>query len=257
MTEHNKYTDESSRSSKTAEPEPMFTVFLLLLPMAALMAVTGYFVINQGQNWPMCFIPPVFTFCFCVYGIVHPRHRTAAALALIVFEALISYLLYYLSNEYADSFDSMSLHFGTALLGSIFLSVGLCLGILPTILGIKKKRICRKKIQAVCVDIDNHEQSYRSNGKSYTKLTYSSVYQYVYNGITYTKASQYSTDKVKHPINSVRNIFIDPDDPEHILEPKENIGVMVMLLFVGLAFTAGGLAFFITTLDPNMDARPS
>lgn len=234
------------RGANGKEKESMFTVMLFLLPLAAVVALSGVMVYN-GENWPMCFFPVIIVFGFCVYNTVPAAHRTQTAVFLILFEALACFMLYRLSREYPDNFEKMSDNFGGGVMGSIFTCVGLGLTIVPLILNIRSRMKCSKKVQATTIDIENKSEKRKSNGTSYYVTLYCPVYKYVYNGVSYIKSAEYFENKIKYPLNSVHDIYIDPNDPYCIHEPRSNVGVIVMTTFAGLAFTAGGLAFFITS----------
>ena len=128
------------------------------------------------------------------------------------------------------------------ILGLIFFIIGLVIGLVDAILIVlhKKKRKCyNAKVEATIVEV----MSYRNRMADGIKTFHYAVYEYVYNGMTYTSQSKFGTSACPK-IGKKRTLFLNPENPEQYIEKRfmtylVNVILSCMCVFwsiIGLVF---------------------
>ncbi len=124
----------------------------------------------------------------------------------------------------------------------LFLAVGVGLIVIPIYSANAHKRKCTYSITAYITDI----QSRRHEGTT----TKAPVYQYVYNGVTYTKASTLYTSGIDFPrqAGEAVTLLIDPDDPDDFYEIGRETHTFTLLTIMGIFFTLMSLSAIVAYL---------
>ena len=128
------------------------------------------------------------------------------------------------------------------ILGLIFFIIGLILGLVDVILIIlhkKKKKCYSAKVEATIVEAKLYKVGVTADRDRF----YYSVYEYVYNGMTYTSQSKFGTSACPK-IGKKRTLFLNPENPEQYIEKRfmtylANVILSCMCVFwslIGLVF---------------------
>jgi hypothetical protein len=98
-------------------------------------------------------------------------------------------------------------------------------------------------VQGTVIEYQQYESSDDDGGST---TMYTPVYEYVYNGQTYTHVSTLSSSSKSHEIGEAIDILVDPLNPTEILINTfwEKWLLSVVLGFVGLVFTIIGFGVF-------------
>ena len=121
---------------------------------------------------------------------------------------------------------------------SITLLFGICLLVIPPILRNKKKNRCTTEVTLRCIDL-NKRTSYNSDDHSLKTVTYAPVWEYDYNGETYTYAENIYSNMDVPQIGTERQGFIDPQNPSELYRP--NPAAAGLVLIVGILSVLTGI----------------
>ena len=103
------------------------------------------------------------------------------------------------------------------------------------------KAACTEKVQGVVIEL----RATKTGKKNHKKTAYAPVYQYDYQGTTYTYVSNVYSSPAPFSEGEQIDIMVDPTDPEHIFVPDDNGSLILGLVFggIGLIFviSCGGL----------------
>lgn len=96
----------------------------------------------------------------------------------------------------------------------------------------KQKAHCTEKVTAVVEDYERGHSKKQSHGRQIN--TYFPVFRYTYEGEEYLVKSNVGSNEKQYEIGDEAEIFIDPDSPEHISIPGNNL-FYILLAVVGAA----------------------
>lgn len=96
-----------------------------------------------------------------------------------------------------------------------------------------EQKMCTHAVQGKCVDVKWHYSS-SNNGRN-TK-TYCPVYEYYYNGQTYTGSQEIYTNIIHVGVGEYREIFINPNKPTVFYEKGMSRALNLVSLIIGVLF---------------------
>lgn len=95
---------------------------------------------------------------------------------------------------------------------------------------VHQSKICTEKVDAVIV-----ENIRKKMGTGHRKRTkYQAVYSYVYEGREYEVKSKNSSNPAVHSEGDRVTIYVDPDNPTEIYDPKDRSGMVICVVFIGI-----------------------
>ncbi len=156
----------------------------------------------------------------------------------------------------------------------VFLSL-LCFGIFSTIMfsAFREKRQEMKvnpdeydtTVNATVIDYSQSEMYMGEGSNQYTSDVFNPIYQYEYNGETYTSNSNISTSEKPYEIGEVVSVRISSLEPEKMYDPNYNAesefksflmegGIMVLFpAFIGLIIFIAVIAVVIFAIRKKME----
>lgn len=134
-------------------------------------------------------------------------------------------------------FAAASIKCGELIFVSLFLVMGLVVGLIPNFRTAQKKRHCTERISARCVQIlKQHHHSHR-----HSSTTYCPVYEYYYNNERYeSHGSTYSNAAVPK-LGHYYDLLIDPSDPYTFYDIYRSGRLRIMFTLFGMFFVAFSL----------------
>ncbi len=134
-------------------------------------------------------------------------------------------------------FAAASAKCGDLIFVSLFLVMGLVVGLIPNFRTAQKKRHCTERISARCVRILKHSHhSYR-----HSSTTYCPVYEYYYNNQRYeSHGSTYSNGAVPK-LDHYYDLLIDPSNPYTFYDIYRSGRLRIMFTLFGMFFVAFSL----------------
>lgn len=140
-----------------------------------------------------------------------------------------------LAEKYPDSFPQPTDDLTKNLAGLICILIGVCIAVFPTLAELYNRRVCTESVMATCVMVKSHMVS----GKNGSRRVYCPVWEFYYNGSTYTAdENSYSSDS-RFEIGDVQEIFCNPLDPEEIYRKVK--GTILSVMIFGAVFSAFGI----------------
>lgn len=122
----------------------------------------------------------------------------------------------------------------------IFLGVALILlVVVPTHMK-HKNAVCRQPVPARIVGFRKVYIEGHSPGHPGRAPSYAIIYEFMFNGQTYSKETSYVTSK-KPTIGEVRTLMINPDNMEQFVDPIEQKRARTIVTIVGAAMLCMGL----------------
>ena len=103
-------------------------------------------------------------------------------------------------------------------LGLVFFIIGLVIALVDVIFIIlhkKKRKCCSVEVEATIVKV----MSFRNRMEDGIKTFHYAVYEYVYNGMTYSSQSKFGTSRCPK-IGKKRILFLNPENPEQYIEKR-------------------------------------
>ena len=181
----------------------------------------------------------VFGQYFVVFGLAGLRNEIKAGfrypiiivLPVVGFTVVISGLLWQFGNETVKG--NVVKHIPN-IIAAVFLLVGILLLIQLVLEKLEQKK-CTYAVQGKCVDVKWH-YSNSSDGRS-TK-TYCPVYEYYYNGQTYTGSQEIYTKFLYVNEGEYREIFLNPEKPTVFYEKGMSRTFNIVSLMIGVIFIA-------------------
>ena len=159
------------------------------------------------------------------------RHPIMIIFAVIGFWVVICGFLWQFGDEVLK--ENVVYHIPNMMAG-VFMLVGIPLLVQIVVEKLEQKK-CTYAVQGKCVEVKWHYGS-SSNGGS-TK-TYCPVYEYYYNGRTYTGSQGVYTNIIRVSEGEYREIFLNPDKPEIFYEKQMSRTFNVVSFFLGVIFVA-------------------
>ena len=104
------------------------------------------------------------------------------------------------------------------ILGLIFFIIGLVIGLVDVILIIlhkKKRKCCSVEVESTMVEAKFYKVGVTADRERF----YYAVYEYEYNGMTYTSQSKFGTSACPK-IGKKRTLFLNPANPEQYIEKR-------------------------------------
>lgn len=118
--------------------------------------------------------------------------------------------------------------------------IGLIIGILFAGIGITSLCIRYVKMQTYettqgrVIDLAESERKTTTNGHSETRISYTPIYQYRVDNVTYTYQSNvYGNYSAQPEVGSFVNIYYNPEDPADALAKRSNF-LEIILIIMGL-----------------------
>lgn len=131
------------------------------------------------------------------------------------------------------------------LVGGIFLSVGLIMLVVTGWIYNRQQNFYQRAIpvQGTVISYDQYESSDDDGGST---TMYTPVFEYSYNGQTYTHTGEVSSSSQDYDIGEPAEIMVDPDNPSDMMVDSfmERWFVVLLLGFMGIVFTGVGYAAF-------------
>lgn len=225
-----------SEGKYTAGEKIFSVVFLIwfVLSLGALIATAKL----QALGWTAIVFGQYFV-VFGVAGLINEikagfRHPIIIVLPLVGFTVVISGLLWQFGNEVMKG--NVVKHIPNMVAG-VFLFVGILLLVQIVIDKLEQKK-CTCAVQGKCVDVKWH-YSNSSDGRS--QKTYCPVYEYYYNGQTYTGSQEIYTNLISVSEGEYRELFINPEKPTVFYEKGMSSTYNIMSLILGVIFVAVGV----------------
>lgn len=206
-----------------------------------------------GETENSWLMPAIFGQIFCVFSCIFiipkikERNFSKVDYLLFVFPLIgIGCIAYSFLKRYAgEKFWSACGSFFVLIAPFLGVSVFLIVGIILLIIGYKKvispRRRCTLKIEAWCIEVKENWSI--KNGRSYT--TYCPVFEYYFKGQEYKVSDGIYTNVVSYNQGDYYNIYIDPSFPTIFYEPRRNIGIGAILLFMGVLCTSFPLSAIV------------
>lgn len=128
-----------------------------------------------------------------------------------------------------------------AFLSTAITLIGIAMLVVPGILENSAERRCKKQIIAECVDLKEIKLSDES-------IAYAPVYQYEYNGSSYTKCTEKYKKNEVPSIGSKLEIRINEKKPEDVYIKASKASLMLIYI-IGASFFIAGIGMIITVLS--------
>ena len=119
----------------------------------------------------------------------------------------------------------------TVVMFLVFAGVFGGVGIWVAVSNKRKKERCTVRVDATV--IENKPRRPRSRSGHRSRTTYSPVFEYVYNGITHTAETNYSSNPPTFHVGDMTDVYIDPESPNTIYVPKMKEARILSIAFIG------------------------
>ncbi|MBQ8780199.1 MAG: hypothetical protein IJZ72_00790 [Oscillospiraceae bacterium] len=204
MNDNEIYTGEEQPKKKSRIGGYVFLAFFIIMIFAII--ITG-----KMGNITACLI--CFGLLFFVTGLVafcttKPSLRNAPSLIFCLVGAAM--VVIPLLKEYTDTELRFPAEAVPYIIISVFLTIGLCFLIIPTINYAHKKNSCTP-VMALCKELDMHWSRSRNGGR---RRVYAPTWEYYYNGQYYTQKSNVYSNIDVPTQGEEYELLIDPEKPE-------------------------------------------
>lgn len=159
------------------------------------------------------------------------RHPIMVIFAVIGFLVVTCGFLWQFGDEVLK--ESVVYHIPNMMAG-VFMLVGMLLLVQIVIEKMEQKK-CTYAVQGKCVEV---KWRYSSSSNVGSTKNYCPVYEYYYNGRTYTGSQGVYTNIIRVIEGEYREIFLNPDNPEVFYEKGMSRAFNGMSLFLGVIFVA-------------------
>jgi Ca2+/Na+ antiporter len=216
--------------------EKIFSVVFLIwfvLSIAALIATAKL----QALGWTAIVFGQYFV-VFGVAGLINEikagfRHPIIVIFPMIGFTVVISGLLWQFGNEIVK--ENVVKHIPN-MIAAVFLLVGILL-LVQVIIEKSEQKKCTFAVQGKCVEVKWHYSTSKNGG---SPKNYCPVYEYYYNGQTYTGSQEIYTNLLYVNEGEYREIFLNPEKPTVFYEKGMSRTFNIMSLILGVIFVAVG-----------------
>lgn len=222
--------------SKNASAKSTWSIVLSILFLVWFVAsIIGLIVTAKAQQ--MGWVAIVFGQYFVVFGFAGLiselkkglRHPIIVVFPAVGLSVVTCGLLWQFGDETMQ--ENVVAQIPNVIAG-LFLLVGILL-LLQVIFAKLEQKKCTYAVQGKCVEVKWHYSRSR-NGRS-TK-TYCPVYEYCYNGQTYTGSQEIYTNLIHVSEGKYREIFINPDKPTVFYEKGVSRAFHTTAICIGIVF---------------------
>lgn len=140
---------------------------------------------------------------------------------------------------YPSFFISLSNHLLPCCCGAFVLTIGSGYIIYSVLNFHYYKKTCTVQVPGRVIRYRESKQSGGRGGRSVT--VYCPEYEYFFNGKTFRNSDQRYHKFVNPSIDSIRTLYIDPENPDSFFEPKRTSALYRRKIFIGIAFVLMGI----------------
>lgn len=140
-----------------------------------------------------------------------------------------------LAEKYPDSFPQPTDDLTKNLAGMICILIGVCIAVFPTLAELHNRRVCTESVMATCVMV----KSRIVRGKNGSRRVYCPVWEFYYDGNTYTAEENSYSGNSRFEVGEVQEIFCNPLDPQEIYRKVK--GTILSVMIFGAVFATFGI----------------
>lgn len=220
------------------------TVVLMLIFELILTAAALYLCFVEGM-WPAA---PYLFFLVCLFTTLFssPDYSLKPMVIITIIESIVCGGIFALRITYPFAFEKISEHIYYCGASVVVLSIGAGLVIYTLVNTGYYKKKCNVPVQGRVV---SHKETLASTKHGFV-IVYCPEYEYFYNGDSYRSYDFKYHKFINPPIGEIRTIFIDPEYPITLREPKRTAALNRRRMFFGISFVIIGvmLLFLWSTL---------
>ncbi len=230
------HTQNSHRADTgmTVSPSPRRLLTGWLAATSAALVILFFF----QQFWPV--LPFVLQLAagLGVYFLSQPQNRTKEMKKFLIADTVFILLQIPLCLIFPAFFHKMSVNALAMVFVSLFVIVGVGVGVYNFRTLHRLKRECTETVQGMCIDVLRRRTHSHKGGSS---TVYCPVYEYFFNNERYeSEYRNYSNIRVPH-VGDVDTLLINPKNPYEFYEPKRDRVQGIFLYVFSFFFAGSGL----------------